>query len=325
MVDIAPGLIFLLCFGVTAKVIGSQTQWGTPLIFAILFGAIISNSYGIPESLKPGVDSYKLLLEVGIILLGASISVQDMMNGGASIVILVVATVGAGVLLVEFFARYVFGLSGHVPALLAGGSSICGVSAVLAVAGTTNAPKNDIAYATATILMFDVITLAAFPIAGNLLNMSSVSFGVWSGLSMFSTGPVTAAGFAFSHTAGKWATLTKLTRNSLMGPLIVLYSFRYSIDDDQSISLYTFYDNFPKFLIGFFIVAAIANMPSTSTEIVNTMTATSDWFFIFSFVGLGCEIQLQKLRQTGIRPFLTVLVYLLTISVITLFAVQSVF
>ena len=320
-----PGITFLLCLSVAAKMISSEIGWGTPLIFAILLGIIVSNGYGIPVSLRPGVNSYKLLLEVGIVLLGASISLQDIINGGGSIVILTVATVGTGVILVEFFARYVFGLSGRVPALLAGGSSICGVSAVLAIAGSINASENDIAYATATILMFDVITLAAFPIAGNLLNMSSVSFGIWSGLSMFSTGPVTAAGFAFSHTAGKWATLTKLTRNSLMGPLVLAYSFRYSINDNQSISIYTFYDNFPKFLIGFFIVAAIANMPSTSTEFVNTIRVTSDWFFTLSFVGLGCEIQLQKLRQTGVRPFFTVLLYLLTISAITLFAVQSVF
>lgn len=320
-----PGLLLLVCFGVAAWLTASVLGWGTPLIFAVLFGALLGNIYGIPASLEPGISSYKLLLEVGIVLLGASISLSDVIDAGPLILGLTVAIVATGILLVEFLSRYVFGLSGQTPALLATGSSICGVSAVLAVAGTINASESDIAYATATILVFDAITLVAFPLAGNFLNMSSVEFGIWSGLSMFSTGPVAAAGFTFSQTAGEWATLTKLTRNSLIGLVVLGYSFFYSFDDDGTVSLRTFWKQFPKFLIGFFIVAFIANLPGIPAGFVNTLGTMSDWLFILAFVGLGCGIRAQGIRQTGIRPFLTVLFYLLIISAASLLVVRTIF
>ncbi|MBX0297415.1 YeiH family protein [Haloarcula nitratireducens] len=320
-----PGLFLLVSLGVAAKLSASFLGWGTPLIFAVLFGALLSNSYGLPGSLEPGVNAYKLLLEVGIVLLGASISLTDVIDAGPRILGLTVAVVAFGILLVEFLARYVFGLTGRTPALLATGSSICGVSAVLAVAGTIDASENDIAYATATILVFDALTLVAFPIAGSVLDMSSVSFGIWSGLSMFSTGPVAAAGFAYSQTAGEWATLTKLTRNSLIGLVVLAYSFSYSLNSDERASPRMFWEQFPKFLVGFFLVAVIANLPGISTGFVDTVGTVSDWLFVFAFVGLGCGIQAKNLRQTGVRPFLTVLFYLLIISTVSLFAIRVIF
>lgn len=320
-----PGLLLLVGFGVAAELSASVLGWGTPLIFAVLFGAVLSNTYGVPKSLEPGVDTYKLLLEIGIVLLGASISLSDVIDAGPRILGLTLAVVAFGILLVEFLARYVFSLSGRTPALLATGSSICGVSAVLAVAGTIDASENDIAYATATILVFDALTLVTFPIAGSVLNMSSVAFGIWSGLSMFSTGPVAAAGFAHSQTAGEWATLTKLTRNSLIGLVVLTYSFSYSLGSDKRTSPRTFWNQFPKFLIGFFLVAAIANLPGISTGFVDTVETISNWLFVLAFVGLGCAIQAKNLRQTGIRPFLTVLLYLLIMATASFLVVQTIF
>lgn len=322
--DLVPGIVLLVSGALLARAGAAAIPGGNALLLAVPLGAVVANTTGVPSWARPGIELHKLLLETGIVLLGVTLALGEVVQSGPVILLLVLGTVAAGICLVELLARSVFRLSGKTGSLLAAGSSICGVSAVAAVAGSIDAESEEITYVAATVLLFDALTLFLFPVVGRSLGLSGQEFGIWAGLAMFSTGPVTAAGFAHSAVAGQWATLTKLVRNSLIGVVAVGYSLAYTSGGKEA-SARNLWSRFPKFLIGFVFVAACANLGVLSASSVASLSSLSDWLFLLAFVGLGFDIRLDRMRSTGAKPVLLVLCYVVAISVTTLVLVTAIF
>ncbi|AFK20194.1 putative sulfate exporter family transporter [Haloferax mediterranei ATCC 33500] len=318
-----PGLALLVVLAGVATLVAGAIPGVNALLLGVFFGAIVANATGVPEWARPGVATQTLLLETGIVLLGARIAIDELIASGPTLVTLVVVTVGAGVLLVELVSGRVFGLADETGSLLAAGASVCGVSAATAIAGTIDADGESLAHVVAAVLLFDALTLAVFPLAGDLLPLTGRQFGIWAGLSMFSTGPVTAAGFAHSEVAGQWATVTKLARNSMLGLVALWYAVRYAGGDTSG--LQSVFEGVPRFLIGFGLVAVIANLGILSGDALAAVGTASDALFALAFVGLGLDIRLDAMRETGVAPLAVLGVQLLTISALTLAAVLTLF
>ncbi|KAB1187844.1 MULTISPECIES: YeiH family protein [Haloferax] len=314
-----PGIGLLVVLAGAATLVATVVPGVNALLLGVVFGAIVANTTGVPEWATPGVRTQTILLEAGIVLLGARIAVDELAASGVRLIALVVVTVVASIVLVEFVAGRVFGLADQTGSLLAAGASICGVSAATAIAGTIDADGESLAHVVATVLLFDAITLALFPIAGDVLPLTGRQFGVWAGLSMFSTGPVTAAGFAHSDVAGQWATVTKLARNSLLGVVALWYAVRYA--GGKSTDVRAVLDGIPRFLVGFVFLAAVANAGILPTGVVAAFDTASGALFALAFVGLGLDIRLASMRETGMTPVFVLAVQLLAVSVVTLGAV----
>lgn len=312
-----PGLAVLAVVGVAARLVGAATPL-SPLVLAIAGGVLLGTVVGVPAWGQSGLDRYPLLLETGIVLLGAGMTVDQLVSTGPVVVGLAASVIVVGVLFVELVGRGA-GVGHELRALLAAGASVCGVSAVLAVAGSIDGDEAAVTYAAGTILLFDAVTLLVFPIAGAALGLPDRAYGVWAGLSLFSTGPSAAAGFAVSETAGRWATVTKLVRNAFIGVLAVAYAVRYATDGRADPT--EIWYRFPKFLLGFLVVAAIANLGVFDAAALAVIDAASDWLFTLAFVGLGVELNPRQLRASGIRPIAVVLAHFVTVSALALLAV----
>lgn len=323
-----PGLGLLLAIGVLARVVAHFVSVGSVLIPAILLGAVFANVYRVPRWAKAGVKHHKLLLEAGIVLMGVRVTFDALFQAGPRIILVIVTVLPLSILITELLARVVFKLDNQVGSLLAAGAGICGVSAVVAVAGSIDAKKEYITYAIATVLFFDVLTLVAFPILGRLLALPDVVFGVWVGVSMLSTGPVTAAGFTYSDVAGQWATITKLARNIFISAAVVFYSLMYTRSNGserRSNQLGVLWRNFPNFILGFICVMFLANAGVLSTDQITSIENAYRWLFLFAFVGLGLEMNVRKLRTTGLKPLLLVFISLAASSVISLCLIRVLF
>lgn len=323
--SLLPGLVVLLGAAVFAHLFGSVVPALSPLIIAIGTSAIVANVVGVPDWARPGLEKHKLLLETGIVLLGAQLSIGEIIDTGPLVLLLAAGVVVFGVLYMETVIGRFFSIRNRTTSLLAAGASVCGVSAVLAVAGSIEVDEMDITYAVATILLFDALTLVGFPIVGELLQISGKQFGIWAGLTLFSTGPTAAVGFAMSETAGQWATVTKLVRNTFIGLLAIGYAVHYTTGEADRVNVTQIWSRFPKFLFGFLLVAVIANLGTLSAESLASIGTIGDWLFLLAFAGLGFGIDLSELRATGVGPILSVLVHLLTVSSITLVVVLSLF
>jgi uncharacterized integral membrane protein (TIGR00698 family) len=330
-VRLLPGLALLVAVGLLARLLSTAVPSVNHLIAAVVLGALLANVVGWPSVAAPGVARHKLLLEVGIVLMGAQLAVGAVLDAGPRILLLVVGTVAFSLLVVEFFARNVFGLAEKIGSLVAAGVSICGVSAVVAVASSIEADEEQVAYAVATVLLFDAATLFVYPLVGHALGLSDVVFGVWAGLSMFSTGPVAAAGFAYSEAAGQWATLTKLARNLFISAAVVVYSVWYARrrlarnDEAARVSPGLLWTKFPKFVVGFVLVMLVANLGVFTPDQRVSLQHAYQWLFLFAFAGLGLEMRLGELRRAGARPVLLTLVSLLVVATVSLAVVSLLF
>jgi uncharacterized integral membrane protein (TIGR00698 family) len=328
-----PGLALLLVLGLAARLLAGPLPLNH-LVLAILLGIAVGNAVGIPDAVRVGVGTHKLWLKTGIVLTGASVALDRVAAAGPRLLALVAGAVATTILLVEALSRLAFRIDDEMGSLLAAGSGVCGVSAVVAVAESIDADEAGVAYAATTILLFDAITLVAYPAVGVALGLPDRMFGVWAGLTMFSTGPVAAAGFAVSETAGEWAVLVKLTRNAAIGVVAVAYAGVYAstrvgeCDANGGSSrgaLTRLWTPFPKFVVGFVAVVAIANLELLSAGEVDSLANAADWLFLLAFAGLGLEIRLDELHETGYRPVVVVLVALLVVSSVGLVVVRAAF
>ncbi|AFZ71999.1 YeiH family protein [Natronobacterium gregoryi] len=313
-----PG-VFALCLGaLLARAVGLAVGVNH-LLAAIALGVVLANAVGVPERLAPGIATHKLWLGAGIVLMGASLTLDAVLEVGGIVLLLVLGVTASTLLFVEVLSRNVAGLGDQLGSLLAAGASICGVSAVVAVAGAIRAREDQIAYAAATVLLFDAVTLVVYPIVGDLLALSSTVFGVWAGVSMFSTGPVVAVGFAHSEAAGQWATMTKLARNALIGVVVLAYASYYARGSSGGRpSVRTLWDEFPKFVLGFLALVFLSSLGIFSAGQQASLENAYRWLFLLAFVGLGTEIRIGQLRSTGLTPAVVVLAALIVASTLSL-------
>ena len=333
------GLLLLAVVGDAGRALGTVTA--VPgRIATVALGALVGNTVGYPDWFAPGVRTHKLWLETGIVLMGAGIAIDAVVAAGPSVVVLVVGVVAATLLFVELLASGVLSVPAKLTSLLAAGASVCGVSAVVSVAGSIDADESHVAYASASVLVFDAVTLVAYPPIGSALGLSDVAFGVWAGTTMFSTGPVTAAGFAVSPTAGRWAVLVKLARNALIGVVTVGYAMYYARrrrerrdgergakgeDGERAgTGLAGVLSNAPTFLVGFLLLAVLGNTV-LSPAAVDALETASNWLFLLAFAGLGLDLRVADLRSAGLTPLAVLATTLVTFSALMLLVVGALF
>lgn len=329
--DRLPGLVLLVALGLVSNLAGRMFPLN-PLIAALLAGALVGNGVGVPTRCTPGVRSHTHWLEAGIVLMGAGVALGAVLDAGAVIVALVVAIVAVTIVFVEGVARRVFALPPKLASLLAIGASICGVSAIVAVAGSIDADDAQVTYASATILLFDALTIVGYPVVGAWLGLSDLAYGVWAGTTMFSTGPVTAAGFAYSDPAGQWAVLVKLVRNALIGLVALGYTVYYvrtaeadgpdGTGADGGQPSRRPWSRLPTFIVGFFTFMVLGNTV-LPPNLVHVLNQASDWLFLVAFAGLGLGLRVDELRRAGLRPVLVVSLSLTTFSLLVLLVVTT--
>ena len=137
-----PGVLLLIAVGLLGKyaeiwwlAIAKHEHWTVPdieyVLWAILIGLLITNTVGLHPVFRPGVQTYEFWLKIGIVALGSRFILGDVFKLGAtSLVQILVDMTVAGAIIIGA-ARF-FGLSGKLASLLAIGTSICGVSAIIA-------------------------------------------------------------------------------------------------------------------------------------------------------------------------------------------------
>jgi uncharacterized integral membrane protein (TIGR00698 family) len=327
--SLAPGLGVLLALGLLARGLTALIPFESNLITVIGLGVLVTNTIGIPECAKNGVQTHSLLLETGIVLMGVTVVLQQVVDAGAQVLLIVGFTICGTMITVEILAREIFNIHKKIGSLLAAGAGVCGVSAVVAVAGSIKPNQQHIAYAAATILLFDAVSLVLYPAIGHLFGLSDRIFGIWAGATMLSTGPVTATGFAYSKAAGEWAVLVKLTRNALIGIVAIGYALYYSrqgtVDGTVENRWRYLWTSFPKFIIGFAAMMLLRSVGVFSEFHISAISNTSNWLFLVAFAGLGLSIDIGELRESGIKPVLAVALSLLVVSSLTLAALHYVF
>ena len=316
IIALVPGVLLLAAVGYTGKFIeqfiaryGNAHHVVLPnieyVLWAILIGLIISNTIGVPAIFRAGVATYEFWLKVGIVLLGARFLIGDVLKLGGLSLALVFIEITLSLAFMTVLGR-AFKLKPKLITLLAVGSSICGVSAIIATQGAIDADEEDSSYAIAAILALGAISLFTFPLIGHWLHLTDRGYGLWAGLAVDNTAEASAAGALFSDAAGKVAVLAKTCRNAMIGFVVLGYAL-YWASKGQAAKVENkaafLWSKFPKFILGFLLISLLASIGFFAKPQITAIGNLSRWAFLLTFAGVGLRTNLRELGKQGVRPF----------------------
>jgi len=302
-------LAALLCIGIA---IAARTAGGAlPLIgapiFAIALGVVIANTLRAPlrlGTLRIGEVS-KLCLKGGIVLLGASLDLGDIARTGMGSLPLLCVTIGAG-LTCSLVAGKMLGIDWRMRCLIGMGTTICGASAIAALAPVIRARSEEIAYSVTVVFFFNMIAVFTFPALGHLMGLSDNGFGIWAGTAVNDTSAVVAAGFAYSTEAGTIATIVKLTRTTMIIPLVIGFGLalplfeRRASGDTTSLGRRV-YDAVPVFII-LFVAASALNSLGLIGPLAGGIQILGRWVLVVALAAVGLQGHWRAFAGAGTRP-----------------------
>jgi uncharacterized integral membrane protein (TIGR00698 family) len=290
------------------------------VLWAIVFGLLISNTVGVPRLFEAGIETYEFWLKTGIVLLGVRFLLGDIAALGGISLFCVLLELVASIVIMTVLGR-AFGLSPKLTSLLSIGAAICGVSAIIAARGAIDADDEDASYAIAAILALGAISLVAFPLIGHALGMSDHAYGLWVGLAVDNTAEATAAGALYSEAAGRFAVLAKTTRNATIGFVVLgyaLYWIRRSGAPQLRNKTSFLWQKFPKFVLGFLAISTAATLGLFTGRQTADLANLSRWAFLLTFAGIGLRTNVRSLSSQGWRPLIVGTVGELAIAALTL-------
>ena len=331
LIKLVPGILLLAAIGYLGKFIEQSISAYAKanhlhfpnveyVLWAILIGLAVSNTIGIPEVFRPGVATYEFWLKAGIVLLGSRFLLGDVLKLGGLSLTLVLLELAVAFSLMTLLGRW-FKLKPKLSSLLAVGSAVCGVSAIIATKGAIDADDEDSSYAIAAILAIGAISLFTFPLIGHWLHLSDRGFGLWAGLAVDNTAEATAAGALYSDAAAKIAVLAKTTRNAMIGFVVLGYALYWaSRGQAQAIGNKArfLWQKFPKFVLGFLLISVLATAAVFNKEQLGSLANLSRWAFLLTFAGVGLRTNVRELKAQGLRPFAVGVIGELSIALVTL-------
>lgn len=363
LINILPGLLLCLLImlsgmygaqliGTGLKAIGLLSEGSeTPIseIFvAIILGIIIRNSIGLSDIFTKGISfSMKYILRAGIILLGLRLSLMEALKLGAFGIPLIVACISVGLLVTLFLANKM-NQSIRLATLIASGTSICGVTAIMATSPVIKAKENEISYAVANITIFGLTGMLLYPfLAHFLFAEDAIKAGLFLGTAIHDTAQVTGAALIYDQLyqmpqVVDAATVTKLTRNLFIIAIIPFVSYLFFSKskelaaqvENKEDSLPKWYTFIPLFVIGFLILSIMRTIGDATLESTGNafgIFASDSWSSIYTnlssfgttyllgmaMAGVGLSTNFKMFKGLGLKPFYIGFVAAVSVGVVS--------
>lgn len=300
-----PGLLLTLAIALLAWWLGSLLPLVGGPVIGIVLGIAVRNLASPRARFTPGIAfAGHRVLQWSVIVLGFGLSLTQVAATGleslaVTLVTLTVALLGAWVL-----GRWL-GVHDKLKILIGVGTAICGGSAIAAVAPIIKPDEHDTALAVSTIFLFNVVAVLVFPPLGHLLHLSDLGFGLWAGTAINDTSSVVAAGYSYSHAAGDYATIVKLTRATLIIPISLILALvvaaRAKHDGAAEFSLRHI---FPWFILGFLAASALRTAGLVPTALLAPLHLAAGFLIIVALTAIGLSADLRRMLASGARPIL---------------------
>jgi uncharacterized integral membrane protein (TIGR00698 family) len=307
-----------------------------PSSVAILLGILFANILSVRSSWVVGLRfSSRVILPIGIVLLGARLAFGDLMKVGLTGLLLSLLSIGTCALVVFTLTRW-FSLPVKLATLVGVGTAICGGSAIAAAAPVIEADDEDISWSVATVALLGLVAMFVLPVAGHLLGVESSAFGVWAGLTIQQTPQVVAAGLAYGGEAGEVATLIKLVRVTLLAPAVFVLGLVYARSRaGRAGGRVRWTGLVPPFVLGFLAMAAMGSLGWLELSVPWPALGDSQWTLqdlarqgdrialAIAMAAIGLETKLGSFRREGLKPLAVGLATAVAVSVVTFLAIRA--
>lgn len=320
--NILPGLA--LSVGVAAVAIGLEKieahyagrAWLEALVIAILLGTAVRTFLRPGKRFSKGIGfSAKMILEVAVVLLGASISVSAVIAAGSGLIFGIACVVVVAIALSYGIGR-LLKLPHRMAVLVACGNSICGNSAIAATAPVIGAESEDVAASIAFTAILGVVVVLCLPLLVPLLGLSHTQYGVLAGLTVYAVPQVLAATAPVAAISLQLGTLVKLVRVLMLGPVIL--ALAVLAGNKNADAKPGFFQLVPWFILGFLGMMALHSLHLIPEALLPGIQYASTLLTIISMAALGLGVDVRSVAQAGGRVTLTAVLSLLTLGVISL-------
>ncbi len=306
------GLIAVMLISMFAQVITGNVrikEFGIEIVlFSLLLGLFISNVLGLPEWMKPILQT-ELFIKTGLVLLGSGIIFQELVKGGGLGVMQSVVVVFT----VWYFSFWIckkFGLDDEFRMMISSAVSICGVSAAIATSGAIEGDNRKLSHVISLVLIVAIPMMIFMPYIARWMDMPPEVAGAWLGGTIDTSGAVVAAGTMLGEQALKYATLVKFSQNVLLGIAAFLISVWWTYSKKETNQpkpgLRTIWDRFPKFVLGFIFISLLFSFVLPSALVKETKGNVKDLqtcFFALAFACIGLETKFTDIfKMENGRP-----------------------
>lgn len=293
-----PGVLTSLTVAFAAKFISEH--YGAPvMLMALLIGMAFNFLVEDGGTCVAGIEfSSKVLLRIGVALLGLGITVQQIASTGSEVLLITLSGVALTIALGLFLARGL-GRSTGTGLLIGGAVAICGASAALAISSVlprSETLERDTIFTVIGVTALSTLAMIIYPLLADALHLSEVATGVFFGATIHDVAQVVGAGYSVSDLAGETATFVKLLRVALLVPLVVVLSLVFSGSREpgarRSLPI-------PFFVIGFALLVIAGSYDFVPVEVKDGLLSFSRWCLVVAIAALGMKTSLGKLGDVG--------------------------
>jgi uncharacterized integral membrane protein (TIGR00698 family) len=331
--ELAPGIAFCVLVSAVAFLLQAIERrlvgeaYLEALVLAILLGVIVRTAWTPTPRWNPGIEfSAKFLLEFAVVLLGASISAATVFALGPAMLIGIAVVVSLAIASSYLVCRGL-GLPQRMAILIACGNSICGNSAIAAVAPIIGAHSDDVASSIAFTAVLGVAVVLGLPFLVPVLSLSLQQYGVLAGLTVYAVPQVLAATLPIGELSNQVGTVVKLVRVLMLGPVVLglsLVSGKLreapeggAAGDRPKAAGPGLHELVPWFIIGFLLVAAARSLGLIPQPFVPPLAATAAVLTTVSMAALGLGVDVRIVAKAGARVTLAVTISLVVLGVIS--------
>ncbi|MFC2053136.1 YeiH family protein [Chloroflexota bacterium] len=320
----------------------------SPVMLAILLGLIISALLPMPDSLKPGLSfAVKKILRLGIILLGIRLTIFDVFRLGAFGIPIVLICIIAALFITTRINKWLK-LPERLGALIAVGTSICGVSAIVATSPAIDAEEEETAYAVAVITIFGLLATLIYPYVSYLIfHGNPIQIGLFLGTSIHDTSQVVGAAKVYADVFSQpltldVATVTKLVRNVFMAAVIPFMACYYARSTESQSGAEgkktSFWKLLPLFVLGFLAMAVIRSIGDASlnatgeafgiwdagtwASIISVIKTWGSNLLVVALAGVGLSTNFRTFKGLGNKPFFVGLSAALAVGVVSFITIS---
>jgi uncharacterized integral membrane protein (TIGR00698 family) len=284
------------------------------------------------------------VLRLGIILLGIRLTIFDVFKlGSFGVPIVVFCIVGA--LVVTTWINEKLRLPEKLGALIAVGTSICGVTAIVATSPAIDADEEEAAYAVATITVFGLFATIFYPyLSHTLFAGQSIQAGLFLGTAVHETAQVVGAGKIYADIFSQSlaldvATVAKLVRNVFMAAVIPFMAFYYAQKSQNEVAKEktSFAKLLPLFILGFLMMAVFRSFGDAGINtqglafrvwnadawgaVIASIKYLAEICLVVALAGVGLNTDFRSMQKLGLKPFLVGLAASFSVGVISFGAI----
>jgi len=322
-----PGV--LLCVAITLAAIALERievffvgqRYLEALVLAILLGVAVRTAWTPGSNWNQGINfSAKFVLEFAIVLLGASVSITMIAALGAQVILGIACVVALAIGTSYFISRFL-GLPQRMCILIACGNSICGNSAIAAVAPVIGADADDIASSISFTAVLGVLVVLGLPLLVPILQLSLTQYGVLAGLTVYAVPQVLAATLPIGALSNQVGTVIKLVRVLMLGPVVLGLSLLVNrvkpAHDRLPRRKLRFNEFVPWFIIGFLVVLVVRSVGLIPQSVVPAITHVAALLTTIAMAALGLGVDIRVVARSGARVTLAVTLSLIVLGVIS--------